>query len=56
MNKIISKAEFEFVHDCLKRMYAVYQKYHLLYDKEVTEHEATKRELKDLKARLAQSK
>ena len=33
-------------------MHAVYLKYHLLYDKEVDAHEATKRELKALKKEL----
>jgi hypothetical protein len=47
----ITKNQYEFALDCLERMYRVYLKYHLLYDKEVQAREALERELKELKKR-----
>jgi len=48
------KVSNDFSVDCVKRLYQVYNKYHLLWDKEVDAHKETKIKLAELEYRLSQ--
>lgn len=51
-----SKAQYEFVFDCLDRMHKVYLKYHLLYDKEVELREDLEEKVKTLEKEIKKLK